>query len=82
MVKSGEKMGVEGIWLREENGGPKSFSLGPPFSVILESPHLGRKYGERGACEKLLIYPYLLPHVIVVFFIAIFFSFKLLIFFM
>ena len=55
--------------------GPVVFSMGPPFCVILESLHLRRKYGERGAYEKLLIYPYLLPHVIVVFYLQQFFFF-------
>ena len=70
-VKSGEKMGMEGIWLREGGGGmgdPGVFSLDPPFWVILKSSHLGRKYGERGVYGKLLIYLYLLPHVVVVVF--------------
>ena len=72
-------------------GDPRVFSLDPPFWVILKSPHLGRKYGEREVYGKLLIYLYLLPHVVVVvvvvvgfffFFYTAIFSFKLLNFLM
>ena len=49
MVKSGEKMGVEGIWLREENGGPKSFFSGPTIFSDFGISSFGEKiWGKRG----------------------------------
>ena len=49
MVKSGEKMGVEGIWLREENGGPESFFSGPTIFSDFGISSVGEKiWGKKG----------------------------------
>ena len=77
MVKSGEKMGVEGIWLRERgeggNGVPKSFLLRPTILGDFEISPFGEKiWGKRGLW-KITHLPLSPPTLFFFFFTAIFF---------